>query len=207
MEIKEVERLLSVSRSNIRFYEKAGLISPVRRENNYRDYSEQDVASLKKILVLRKLGFSVEEIAAMQKGEITLSDAARENIARLEKEIDKRKAALEMTRGISREDLSFDTIDQERLWNEITQAENKGEKFADICKDYLLFELDVFDTMWKYVFLHNFKEIRKKYGVLVACCILLFLCILRGIGKVVIWHESFWDRPQKEPYTRKTSCA
>lgn len=133
MEIKEVERLLSVSRSNIRFYEKAGLISPVRRENNYRDYSEQDVASLKKILVLRKLGFSVEEIAAMQKGEITLSDAARENIARLEKEIDKRKAALEMTRGISREDLSFDTIDQERLWNEITQAENKGEKFADIC--------------------------------------------------------------------------
>ena len=45
----------------------------------------------------------------------------------------------------------------------------------------------------KYVFLHNFKGSRKKYGVLVACCILLFLCILRGIGKVVIWHESFWD--------------
>ena len=68
MEIKEVEKLLSVSRSNIRFYEKVGLLNPARKENNYRNYNEEDIDALKKILVLRKLGFSVEEISEMQKG-------------------------------------------------------------------------------------------------------------------------------------------
>ena len=32
MEIKEVEKLLSVSRSNIRYYEKEGLINPERKK-------------------------------------------------------------------------------------------------------------------------------------------------------------------------------
>ena len=48
MDIKEVEKRLSVSRANIRFYEKEGLISPQRKENNYRNYSEEDIAKLKK---------------------------------------------------------------------------------------------------------------------------------------------------------------
>lgn len=193
MEIKEVETLLSVSRSNIRFYEKAGLIHPERKENNYRDYSEQDIAALKKILVLRKLGFRVEEISAMQKGELSLADAIPENILRLEKDIEELKAALEMTKMLSGENPTIETLDQDRLWNEITEGERRGQQYTDICKDYLLFELEVFDTMWQTVFFHNFKKDREKYGVPIACGILLLLCVVRGIGHVTLRHESFWD--------------
>ena len=45
------ENILSISRSNIRFYGKQGLFSPERKDNNYREYTEQDIKVLKKIIV------------------------------------------------------------------------------------------------------------------------------------------------------------
>lgn len=44
MKIKEVEQRTGISSANIRFYEKEGLLNPRRsKENNYRDYAQQDV--------------------------------------------------------------------------------------------------------------------------------------------------------------------
>ena len=49
MTIKETEKSTGLSRSNIRFYEKEGLIAPARTEGNgYRDYSEADIENIKK---------------------------------------------------------------------------------------------------------------------------------------------------------------
>ena len=48
MKIRQAEQLTGISGSNIRFYEKEGLIKPERGENNYREYSEEDVELLKK---------------------------------------------------------------------------------------------------------------------------------------------------------------
>lgn len=193
MEIKEVEKMLSVSRSNIRFYEKEGLLQPERKENNYRDYSEQDVAALKKIIALRKLGFSVKEIASMQKGELSLADAASANLRRLEKEMEDLKGAFKLTKAIAAENPSFEAFDQERWWGEITQAEHKGQRFVTICKDYLIYERSIFDSVLKHIFGYDFETARKKRGILIACGILLLLCIIRGISRVIFWHESFGD--------------
>ena len=47
MKIKEVEQRVGITRANIRYYEEEGLLNPVRnRENNYREYSEEDVKNL-----------------------------------------------------------------------------------------------------------------------------------------------------------------
>ena len=51
MKIHELENELNISRANIRFYEKEGLLTPARKENGYRDYSDDDIAVLKKIIV------------------------------------------------------------------------------------------------------------------------------------------------------------
>ena len=67
MTIKEIEALSGMSRANIRYYETEGFLSPERRENGYRDYSEADVIWLKKIKLLRKLGVPLEEIRRMQR--------------------------------------------------------------------------------------------------------------------------------------------
>ena len=62
MKINEAEELLGISKANIRFYEKEGLLTPRRGENRYRDYSEEDLDRLREIVILRKLGISVQDI-------------------------------------------------------------------------------------------------------------------------------------------------
>ena len=79
--------------------------------------------------------------------------------------------------------------------------ENKAELFdkiqETICnyrkKNYLTFESEQFDNMWKWIFFHNFKESRKKHGVIGAICILFVLCVIRGLGEKYIWQGSFWE--------------
>ena len=79
--------------------------------------------------------------------------------------------------------------------------ENKAELFdkiqETICnyrkKNYLTFEAEQFDNMWKGIFFHNFKESRKKHGLIGAICILFVLCVIRGLGEKYIWQGSFWE--------------
>ena len=57
MRINEVEALVGITKKNIRFYEAEGLLTPRRNsENGYRDYGDADVAVLRRIKLLRKLG-------------------------------------------------------------------------------------------------------------------------------------------------------
>ena len=52
MNIKEIEERSGLTRANIRYYEQEGLIAPVRRENKYRDYSEEDLETLLRIALV-----------------------------------------------------------------------------------------------------------------------------------------------------------
>ena len=58
VKINELKQMLGVPRSLIFYYEKEGLVTPQRRANRYREYSEADVERLETILALRRLGFS-----------------------------------------------------------------------------------------------------------------------------------------------------
>ena len=193
LKIKELENLLSISRSNIRFYEKQGLFSPERKDNNYREYTNQDIEVLKKIIILRKMGFTVEEIKLIQNNDLSFAEAIANAQRRIEDEIEQLNGSLKLIKQVAQENLSYDGIDIDKHWNTISESEKSGEKFADICKDFLELELNSFDAMWKYVFFHDFKKSRAKHGTAIACGILLLLCVLRGIGKVLIWKESFWS--------------
>ena len=45
LNIKEVEKLTNITKQNIRYYERQGLIFPKRNpENDYREYSEREIA-------------------------------------------------------------------------------------------------------------------------------------------------------------------
>lgn len=193
LKIKELENILSISRSNIRFYEKQGLFSPERKDNNYREYTNQDIEVLKKIIIFRKMGFTVEEIKLIQNNDLSFAEAIANAQRRIEDEIEQLNGSLKLIKQVAQENLSFDKIDIDEHWNTISESEKSGEKFVDICKDFLELELNSFDAMWKYVFFHDFKKSRAKHGTVIACGILLLLCILRGIGKVLIWKESFWS--------------
>lgn len=62
MFIHEVCKKCSLTKKAIYYYEKQGLIRPNIGENGYRNYSDEDVSTLKEIFVLRKLGLTISEI-------------------------------------------------------------------------------------------------------------------------------------------------
>lgn len=65
MLIGEVSRRTGLSRDTIRFYEKQGLVTIThrnRRENNYKEYSEETVHRLNAIKHLKHFGFTLHEV-------------------------------------------------------------------------------------------------------------------------------------------------
>ena len=75
MTIAELERRSGLTRANIRFYEAEGLLRPVRRENGCRDYSEEDLALLLRVRLLRELGLPLAEIRQLRGGDLALGAA------------------------------------------------------------------------------------------------------------------------------------
>lgn len=77
MRIKQVEDLLGIDRETIRFYIRQGLITPKQGSNGYREYSEEDVRQLKKILVMRDLEMSIADIRSVVGGEVEFDSALK----------------------------------------------------------------------------------------------------------------------------------
>lgn len=85
MNIKQAQQRSGVSADNIRFYEKQGLIHPVRNPGNgYREYNEEDLRRLKLIRALRMLDMPLEQIGEVLSGKLSLAQAARAQKERLE---------------------------------------------------------------------------------------------------------------------------
>ena len=71
--IKEAEMQTGITKQNIRYYEKIGLLQPSReQENKYRNYREEDIRRLKLIFLFRKLDMPLEEIRQLLEGTIEL---------------------------------------------------------------------------------------------------------------------------------------
>ena len=62
MQIKDITKKYSISRKALLIYEEKGLISPRRNASGYREYSKKDITIIQKIILLRKLEFSLEDI-------------------------------------------------------------------------------------------------------------------------------------------------
>lgn len=64
MRIGELADRVGVSADTVRFYERSGwLPRPSRRDNDYRDYGEEDVEHLRLLIELRRLDLPLEDAA------------------------------------------------------------------------------------------------------------------------------------------------
>jgi MerR family transcriptional regulator, copper efflux regulator len=106
MNIGDAARLTGLPAKTIRYYEDIGLVVPSgRRENNYRDYGEQDVRQLQFVARARSLGFSVENCRDLlslyrdqHRASADVKALARARIADIERkvrELETMKATLE----------------------------------------------------------------------------------------------------------------
>ena len=130
MKIGEAAKETGLSISNIRFYEKKGLLEPARdQESKYRNYTEEDILRLKKIIIFRKMDLSVEQIAAMLKGKTDAKVVLKNQEQELFNKIREMEGALELCRILEKEEVPLD-IEPEQYLDYIAQEEKKGKKFS-----------------------------------------------------------------------------
>ena len=132
MKINEVEALVGITKKNIRFYEEKGLLSPSRNsENGYRDYGEGEVAVLRRIKLLRKLGVPIEEIRRMQEGKQTVGDGMRRHLVTLERERRNLEEAARLCELLRDREVPMAELDAQGVLEEMERLEQSGAAFQD----------------------------------------------------------------------------
>ena len=69
MRINEVVKLTGVSARTLQYYDKIGLLIPQKLDNGYRDYTEENLEKLQKILFYRFLKFKLNDIKELLEGD------------------------------------------------------------------------------------------------------------------------------------------
>ncbi len=133
MRIKEVEELVGITRKNIRFYEKEGLLSPGRElENSYRDYTDDDVRRLRVIKLLRKLDMPISAISDVLENRLSLPEALHLHTLLLEEQRCGIVNAQRVCRLISDSGASLADLDTERYLTEILRGEEYSTELVDL---------------------------------------------------------------------------
>jgi len=131
VKINEVEAQVGITKKNIRFYEEQGLLSPRRNsENGYRDYGEAEVAILRQIKLMRKLGVPLEEIRRMQAGG-TVADGMRRHLVTLERERKSLEQSIQLCGRLKDREERLDALDAAALLEEMERLEQTGTTFRD----------------------------------------------------------------------------
>lgn len=119
MKIQELAQSTGINAKTIRYYEEIGILpAPARAENNYREYSEQDVERLRLVAGARRLDLSlddIQEIIALRDHREAPCRIMLERLAQKADEIAERIRALQRLEGELRElhalGLTFPTDD------------------------------------------------------------------------------------------------
>lgn len=175
LRINEAEKLVGVTKRNIRYYETEGLLSPGRETGNgYRDYTQADVDALRRIKLLRKLDLPLEEIRRLQRGELTVQDAMGRHIIQLERRRANLWEMAALCRELEEEAPQYASLDGEAWLGRMEQREKEGTKFVNIRK----------------------KDVKAKYvGAIVAALVMIALmgCVLG----LFVW--AYFTAPEESP--------
>lgn len=196
MTIKDVEKKLNISRANIRFYEKEGLLKPKRNnDNEYRDYSNDDLKRLETILLFRKCNISIENIRLIINGEKNIHEVFKEQISVIENEVKQLEGAKIMCKKLSQEKSSVDEIDTDKYINIMDDEEQKGNKFYNITEDYIFATEKLYQSMIENKEFKGGDKMKKeiKIGVYVVSFIIttLFLGLFDYIfNRSIKWEDA-----------------
>lgn len=131
MRISEAAELAGLKVSNVRFYERKGLLTPAREaDSKYRDYSQEDVQRMKQILLYRKMGVSIDTIYLLLNGKAEMKDILLRQKQELEMQMENLQGAIELCGMVLQEE----QLNEEKLnhyLNYVHREEDKGMHFAE----------------------------------------------------------------------------
>lgn len=132
MKINDVENVVGITKKNIRFYEQAGLLDPIRNpQNGYREYSDIDIQQLFCIKLMRKLGFPLDEIRSMQNGTLTIADGMKRHVISLNREQENLDNMINVCQSLSSCNEKLETFDAQKTLIQIEQLEEGGVTFMN----------------------------------------------------------------------------
>lgn len=83
--ISQLAKMAGVSVRTLRYYDEIGLLVPLRGENGYREYGDDEIHSLQQIMLLRSCGLPLVDIAdALSKEDFDLKARLRAHLVSLE---------------------------------------------------------------------------------------------------------------------------
>ncbi len=190
MRISEVAEKTGLSISNIRFYEKKGLIGPDRdKDSKYRNYTEEDLVLIKQILLFRKMDFSIETISHILNNKLTLEAAIQNQITELEEKRDSIQSSIDLCKKIAG-DGQYSSLDTDYYLSYVKEEEKKGRVFGQL-NDLLDEVSDYYDyCFWNTPFA-GFAMPGTKYGKALSVILLavMLLMPLIAIGEDLIKEQ------------------
>ena len=199
MKIGEVAKETGLSISNIRFYEKKGLLSPKRQEESgYREYEQEDVRHLKEIMLLRKLGISIESIYLMYQGQAEYDSLLRRQEEELQEQAEMLRGSLELCRFLEEEG-PLSKLDVDHWLDYVHREEENGKRFA-AAEDFLedLAEFSRIASFRGDPYVGRFFQKRSVARTLALVLLLTLLLAAADVflseGKVSFWKPAvgFW---------------
>lgn len=193
MTIKEVEKKLNISRANIRFYEKEGLLEPKRCDNEYRNYSEDDLKRLEKILLFRKCNISIENIRLIFNGTKRIDEIFKEQISVIENEVNQLEGAKLMCKKLAQEKSSVDKMDANKYINIINSEEQKGNKFYDVTEDYILATEKLYQSIIENKKFKGGAKMKKGVRILIYVLSFVFTALFLGLFDLIFNKNIDWE--------------
>ena len=148
MKIKEVCERTGLTERTIRFYQQKGLLSPNTYEQNFKtyyDYSEKDIQLLNEAAMLRRCGFSIEELQQIQSCEVeALPEICKKHLSAIRKENQKQQFQLQVL-----EQLEYKTFSSKREFMDSVANAFQSQKSApppipagDVMPDFSKFDTE-----------------------------------------------------------------
>lgn len=132
MKTGEFAKLAGVTEKTLRYYDKIGLLKPSKvQSNGYRSYSQNDLIRLQRILLLKQLDFSLEDIYAMTSKPDDLASSFRVQRQLIDQRIDSLETLSDALARIC-EKAQTDEMD----WNEIVRLIQLSSEESKIAENY-----------------------------------------------------------------------
>jgi DNA-binding transcriptional MerR regulator len=128
--VGELARCTGLTVRALHHWDEIGLLSPSQRtDKGYRLYTEADVTRLHRVIALRSLGLSLEQVGeALDRPEMTLAHMLALRLARLREEIEERH----------------------RLYARLEEMARRADANGDVSMDDLFYGIRAMNTFEKY---------------------------------------------------------
>ena len=135
MNIKDVEKATGISKQNIRFYEKSGLLHPQRNEENgYREYTDEEIRILKLVKMLRMLDMPIEQIKLVLVCPQQMPNLLEQQTRLLEEKLERTKYAITLCENLRKADCTPEALDVDSYLEQMEQ--HPGSFFGGWVSDY-----------------------------------------------------------------------